>query len=104
MSKDNLGGDSNTTGVSGDNWRVVAFMRHSDGGKDRSHITKKEGQVAIQLGKGTVTAPFLLKLECLKELNNNLLIKEDCAKVTLGILKNKKNLETTSRPIPDKVG
>ena len=63
MSKDNLGGDSNTTGVSGDNWRVVAFMRHSDGGKDRSHITKKEGQVAIQLGKVLVTALFPLKLE-----------------------------------------
>ena len=75
MSKDNLGGDSDPTGASGDNWRVVAFMRHSDGGKDRSHITKKEGQVAIQLGKGTVTAPFLLKLKCLEELNKNLLNK-----------------------------
>ena len=73
-----------------------AFLRHSDGGKDTSHITKKEGQIAIQLGKGTITALFPLQLDYLKELNN----KEDCTEVTLGILKKKKKIpETTSRPI-----
>ena len=82
------GGDSDTTGTSGaiGERGVGAFLRHSDGGKDTSHITKKEGQIAIQLGKGTITALFPLQLDYLKELNN----KEDCTEVTLGILKKNK--------------